>query len=211
MKQDKGINSKKLAAVFSLALYDTLLFVAYILILYVFYRGGGKLDLAGLLMQSGLAAACIFGLRSLFKVYKQVWRYGGIQCYIRLLFSDGVACVLYTFLEMLLPIQHITKTQLLAFCCMNALTALAMRMLYRYAYKNGYLNNRLGKLLRWMLRFFSGNRVGTEVDSMVEKGSIAIIGAGNVGIGLAEDLRSNPKASFVPVAFIDTDSEKIGR
>ena len=38
---------------------------------------------------------CVFSCRFLLDIYRQIWRYGGIQSYIRLLASDGLACVLY--------------------------------------------------------------------------------------------------------------------
>ena len=56
----------------------------------------------------GLSVLCIFAARLLGKIYGQVWRYGGIQCYIRLLFTDSIAFVAYLGLELLLPVQKIT-------------------------------------------------------------------------------------------------------
>ena len=40
---------------------------------------------------------------------------------------------------------------------------------------------------------------------------IAIIGAGSVGVGLAEDLLNNKKAQYVARCFIDSDKSKVGR
>ena len=40
---------------------------------------------------------------------------------------------------------------------------------------------------------------------------IAIVGAGRVGVLLAEELLNNPMAAYQPCCFIDTDKEKVGR
>lgn len=84
-------------------------------------------------------------------------------------------------------------------------------MIYRYAYKCGSQNNKVGAVLRWLLKVFSGGRVQTEPDPDSQKIKVAIIGAGTVGVGLAEDLLNNPKAQYVARCFIDSDKSKVGR
>lgn len=113
-------------------------------------------------------------------------------------------------IEHLLPIQHISFAKLLAFVCVNTLGSLAIRMVYRYAYKCGNQNDWIGKILRFLLRVFGGG-VTTEADPNSRKIKIAIIGAGSVGVTLAEDLMNNPKAEYVPRCFIDSDRSKAGR
>lgn len=49
----------------------------------------------------------MFGARLIGNIYGQVWRYGGIQCYIRLLATDSIAFLIYLCLELLLPISKI--------------------------------------------------------------------------------------------------------
>lgn len=51
----------------------------------------------------------------------------------------------------------------------------------------------------------------TEPDPDSQKIKIAIIGAGSVGVGLAEDLLDNKKAQYVARCFIDSDKSKVGR
>ena len=82
-------------------------------------------------------------------------------------------------------------------------------MLYRYAYKCGTQENSWGKFLNSVLYFFSGIESGNEKEN--RKIKVAIIGAGRVGVGLAEDLISNTQSSYVPRCFIDVSKEKIGR
>lgn len=193
-----------------LVFYDLIIFMFADLVLFVLYQGGGNLSTRGMLMQSLLAFFFIFGCRFVGKIYRQIWRYGGIQCYIRLLMADLVAGLLYMVIEQMLPIQHISFAKLLAFVCVNTLGSLAIRMVYRYAYKCGNQDDWIGKILRFLLRVFGGG-VTTEADPNSRKIKIAIIGAGSVGVTLAEDLMNNPKAEYVPRCFIDSDRSKAGR
>ena len=194
-----------------LVLYDFLIFLIVDVILFILYQGAGELTTTGVLIQSIIALVAIFGARFIGKIYRQIWRYGGIQCYIKLLSADAIAFCAYLIIERVLPIQHIAFAKLLAFCCMNTLGALGIRMVYRYAYKCGSQDSAIGSVLRLLLKVFSGGTVMTEPDPDSQKIKIAIIGAGSVGVGLAEDLLSNKKAQYVARCFIDSDKNKVGR
>lgn len=85
--------------------YDLIVYAIVAVILLVIYGGMDKLSSTGILQQVCLSAGCIFAARLLGKIYGQVWRYGGIQCYIRLLFTDSIAFIVYLCLELLLPVQ----------------------------------------------------------------------------------------------------------
>lgn len=196
---------------FSLFLYDIIIFLFVDLLIFILYRSKNAMSAESILLQSGLAFICIFGFRWPMQIYKQIWRYGGIQCYIRLIISDFLSFLLYLSIELVLPIDHIAFARLLSFCATNLLGALTIRMFYRYAYKYGNQDNRLGQTLRFLLNVTTGGRVVTEADPTNQKIKIAIIGAGNVGVGLAEDLRANPQAKYIPRCFIDTDPMKVGR
>ncbi|MDO4483110.1 MAG: nucleoside-diphosphate sugar epimerase/dehydratase [Clostridia bacterium] len=202
---------KKFSVKLSLGLFDALIFAAVVMVLFVYYRGGGKMSMYAVLTHSALAAVCIFGMRIGMHIYRQIWRYGGIQCYILMLLADGCAFMLYLMLSYLIKIPHIAVVRILAFSCINLLGALAIRMVYRYAYKCGNRDDLLGRVMRLMLKVFTGGRVRTEADPNNSKIKIAIIGAGSVGIGLAEDLWQNPQAKYIPRCFIDNDPQKVGR
>jgi FlaA1/EpsC-like NDP-sugar epimerase len=91
--------------------------------------------------------ASIFAMRFAFDIYRQIWRYGGIQSYIRLLICDGCGFFLFLLLELVLPVERILIVKILAISCINLLGALAIRMVYRYAYKCGNQKNIVGRLL----------------------------------------------------------------
>lgn len=138
-----------------------------------------------------------------------MWRYGGVKCYIRLICTDSIAFLLYLCLELLLPVQKITFERMLSLACMNLLGAMTLRLMYHYTYKYANLNSFGGKCLSMLLRLFSG--METENAKEIHKIKVAIIGAGRVGVSLAEELINNSKASYIPKVFIDINEEKVGR
>ncbi|MBE6748175.1 MAG: polysaccharide biosynthesis protein [Ruminococcaceae bacterium] len=157
----------------------------------------------------GLVA--IFSMRFVFDIYRQIWRYGGIQSYIRLLICDACGFVLFLVLELIFPVEKILIVKILAISCINLLGALALRMIYRYAYKCGTQNSIVGVVLFKILRFFGGKSLDIQAKTDVQLIKIAIVGAGRVGTGLAEELINNKNASYVPRCFIDINEDKVGR
>lgn len=192
-----------------LVLYDLIVYAIIAVILLVIHGGTDKLTTIGILQQVALSVFCIFLIRILGKVYGQVWRYGGVKCYIRLICTDSIAFLLYLCLELLLPVQKITFERMLSLACMNLLGAMTLRLMYHYTYKYANLNSTGGKCLSMLLRLFSG--METENAKEIHKIKVAIIGAGRVGVSLAEELINNSKASYIPKVFIDINEEKVGR
>ena len=202
---------RKINVRWMLVLYDLVCFFVTDLIFLVFYRSGARLSAEGIFIHAIISAACILASRFAFNIYSLIWRYGGIQCYIRLLMSDGVGFLLYFIFAMSLPIERISFAHITAICCVNLLGSLAMRMAYRYAYKCSRTTV-LGKALCFIVLIFTGRRVdNARLDSEKQKIKIAIVGAGRVGVALAEDLFNNAASSYTPRCFIDIKAEKIGR
>ena len=190
--------------------YDVIIFAAMILLLLVVDNERKSFAADVVLVQTMLAGACIFGCRLIGEVYRQIWRYGGIQCYIRLLLTDTIAFCVYYGLGKLLPFDcQIVFLRMLSICALNLLGALAIRMLYRYAYKCGNEESRIGRLMLRALHLVSGYNAHRKID--VQQIKVAIIGAGRVGVSLAEELINNPNAVYMPRCFVDISQEKIGR
>lgn len=202
---------RKINIRWQLVAYDVLILLFVELLLLWVYQGNNALSMTDMIMQTVLFFLCIFIARFMGGIYQQIWRYGGIQCYIRLLVTDGIAFIPNLILEMLLPMEHITFARLLSISCMNLLGALAIRMFYRYAYKCGNNQTHLGKVLNQILHIFSWGSTQPEKDSAHRKIKIAIIGAGRVGVRFAEELLNNASAAYVPRCFIDINQEKAGR
>lgn len=189
--------------------YDIVVYGVVAVILLGLYGGMDKLSPMGIIQQVALSAVCIFATRLIGNVYGQIWRYGGIQCYIRLLFTDVIAFLIYLTLEMILPMERVTFARMLSLASVNTLGALAIRMMYRYAYKCGNQDTSYGKFLAKMLKIVSG--IETSSDKEVQKIKVAIIGAGKVGVALAEELLNNAGAAYLPRCFVDANLEKAGR
>lgn len=194
-----------------LALYDLILFLMVDILLLVLYKGAEELEVVDAIVQGITAAVCIFFMRGIWRVYRQVWRYGGIQSYIRLLVSDGCAFLLFYLVECLLPVKHISFARVLCISCLSLLGSLTIRMIYRYAYKCCNRNTVLGRILNGIIKVFAGNRVELESGGQTNKIRVAIVGAGKVGVSLAEELLGNRASAYIPKCFIDTDPVKTGR
>lgn len=192
-----------------LVVYDVIVYIIASILLLWIYGGNGNLTNAGSLQLSILGFVCIFICRMIGNIYGQIWRYGGIQGYIRLIFLDAIAFILLIILQATLPIERISFDRALSLVCVDLLGAISIRMIYRYAYL--YSNNETskGKFLSKLLYRFSGLTTGT--DKEVQKIKIAIIGAGRVGASFAEELVNDEKAVYVPRCFIDIDKTKAGR
>lgn len=196
---------------FRLFVYDFLIFAFVELLLLFLYKSNEPLQMVDMFIQATLCFVIVFASRYFAGIYKQIWRYGGIQCYIRLLICDAIALVIYSVVESLLPIKHITFARLVAIVCVNLLGALAMRMMYRYSYKYASKETANGKLLNSLLIIFAGKRIEAEKKNEQHKTKLAIIGAGRVGVALAEELLTNESSNYRPMCFIDINKEKVNR
>lgn len=198
-----------------LVIYDMIVFAVAATLLLSLYGGPTPLDAIGIAQQALMALSCVMACRFLGKIYRQIWRFGGIQCYIRLLMTDGLAFIFYVALNLffadhpLLGVRRITFTRQLSLICINLLGCLAIRMIYRYAYKCGNLDTPMGRFLSVLLRLFSGLE-GIQSNE-AQKIRVAIIGAGRVGVSLAEEMLNNRASLHTPRCFIDADLEKVGR
>ena len=196
-----------------LVLYDLLLFLGTaVLFFFVMRRYVKDFDLATYLWQTAVLFVCVFAFRFVFKIYHQIWRYGGIKSYILLLIADGCATVVSSLL--FLAVKH--KTPFLfrfSVILLDLLIALAIRMIYRYIYKYVDPHGKFGKTIFKAVDIIAGKRVEHRGNYYTEeqKIKIAIVGAGRVGVTLAEELINNSHAAYKPVIFIDYNKEIVGR
>ncbi len=200
---------KKFYIRWQLLIYDIIILLGVEGLLLFVYQDA-VLSLPGKLLQIALTLACVVAARSVGSIYRQVWRYGGIQCYIRLLVVDGCAFLANLALERFLP-EHVTVSKLLSICCINLLSALAMRMVYRYAFKCSNGTTREGRLMNLLLRIFAGSRIVQERKDIRDTIPVAIIGAGQTGVALADELLGSTDAVYVPQCFVDISRDKTDR
>ncbi len=194
-----------------LVFYDLCIFALSCFLLLVVY--GERLTSPGLISHALLAFICVFASRVIMDIYRLIWRYGGIQAYIKLLISDAFGGIVYIIIEQLFLPEHISGVRSLALFCLNLLGSLAIRMVYRYAYKCGSTETARGRFLYFLLRLFAGNGVkpASVENSETHKIKIAIIGAGRVGTGLASELLTNTQSTYLPRCFIDNSPDKVGK
>lgn len=215
MKKESA-TSKKINRQWIIWLFDLAIYSVTALVLLTVYRGTIHFDTKDILFHYGLGIAIITVSRIFLKVYKQIWRFGGIQCYIRLLISDCLVFIIFFAIDVILcpfiGINTIPFPRVLSIFSTTLLGSLAIRMLYRYAYKCHKRPNRTGKLMQLVLKLVAARHVIDEEYYQIEnKIRIAIVGAGNVGVCLAEELLGSKNSAYVPVCFIDTSKDKIGQ
>ncbi len=203
---------KKIGSRWQLVLYDLIILGIVDLLLLFFYQPEQyQVPVIGISKQVAVSVGCIIGVRIIGGIYRQIWRYGGIQCYIRMLAVDSCAFAAYLLVERLLPGGHIAFSRLLSIWCLNLLLSLTMRMMYRYAFKCRNDSTFIGKLMILLLRVFAGTKVSGSWKKDSDKIRVAIIGAGHVGVALSEELRVNQSALCEPCCFVDIDPDKAGR
>ena len=198
MKNIKSNNTRWL-----LILYDTVSFILVSIALFLLYDGTVRLFTNDYIAHFCTAFVCVFVSRLAFRIYSQIWRYGGIQGYIRLILADACAIVPYLVINYSHLIETIAFSHIASLISVNCLIALSMRMAYRYAYKTGRFSA--------LLSIFSLGKVKPHIYQDDSKIKVAIVGAGSVGVALAEELIANPNSSYIPRCFIEIDKMKIGR
>ncbi len=174
-----------------LALFD-LMCVAVIALIYL---GSTKLferysvlytDYGRYAINSLILFACMFAWRLVFRVYLSVWRYPNTAVYMRMIIADGLGGVSAMLISFSLGVYH-DVWQFVVLASLSALLALMSRFVYCQLYKR-----RKRK---------TGER---------HKIPVAIVGAGQVGALLADELMVSKNSNYNPMFFIDRDTTKVG-
>lgn len=195
-----------------LVLYDLIVFLIALCLIFVFHPSRTEaISNHAILSHLVIGFICIFGSRMLGDVYRQIWRYGNIHAYIRLILSDIMGGFLYILIARLL-ISEGTFIHELSMVSIDLLGVIIIRAVYYVVYHESVKNNKTGNVLRKILEIAGGVKVKPDaVSTRGGKTKIAIVGAGRVGVALAEELLSNPRSGYEPVCFIDDNEGKIGR
>ena len=136
----------------------------------------------------------IFAFRVAFGFYKNVWRYTYTRAYLGAIIRDAIA----TLVTMLLVfvVRGITDGafvfkiwEFVIIASLFCLVTLGSRYVYRLYYKYR-------------------NTISDEPSA--HKINVAIVGAGQMGALLADELRCSKTSSYNPIAFIDKDITKKG-
>lgn len=206
---EKKNKTKRTKVKWLLIFYDVVVIALAYLLVFGLLRGADGLTDECLLFNFATFIVCIFVSRFIGKVYSQILRYGGIQVYIRLMGLDTIGFLFYFIISRVCPFANIPLIRMLAFVSTSLLGSLAIRMSYRYAFKTGTRSTSKGRFLLWILKIFG--RIDNTDKNEKRKINVAILGAGNIGVSLAQELLTNKDAIYNPVCFIDVNQEKTGR
>ena len=139
------------------------------------------------LINSLILLAALLVLRILLGVYSNIWRYTNTMIYLKMILSDGAACLLALggvyFFGFYSGVLHFLTVSAFA-----VLLALASRFAYRQLYK-------------WRVQ---------SKQSEIHDIPVAIVGAGQMGAILAGELLFEKNSKYKPLFFIDKDSTKVG-
>jgi len=133
-----------------------------------------------------ILAATIFGSRFVLSVYTNIWRYANSKAYLLMVLSDffgGVAAIL---IARSLG-TYVGFWQNASIVSLFNVATLTLRFIYQQFYR--HINMRMNYI----------NKIG-----------VAIVGAGQIGTLLAEELMYNEKSHYRPICFIDNSPIKAG-
>lgn len=129
----------------------------------------------------------IFSTRLLAKAYQNIWRYANSKAYLELVFSDAIGGALGLILSRIIPGAALGGWFCIASVAMFNCASLSLRFAYQQYYK---INAR------------------SHAEFKDSKISVAIVGAGQVGALLADELMNYKGSYYRPVCFIDNDPSK---
>ncbi len=136
---------------------------------------------AGIILGSIMVARLFFG------VYNSVWRYTRTLSYLKLIFADMIGTICSVVIVYISGIE-IGFEIFLILAPINCIATLISRYCYRLYYKHMHKT------------------------PVPESGviNIAIVGAGQLGAFLANELLCNHQSKYHPLFFVDKDPQKIG-
>ena len=163
-------------------------FVYFVMIYWVPIRNGTLItEIFTWIPNLTLMIVCLCGFLWASKSYDSLWRYAETDEYISLIFMGGLAYVVYFLIQKILPIPKIPSVLSLCIYSMSLLLMMTARFIYR-KYRMKVTSRNQGKKVR-----------------------CAIIGAGNAGVALLNEMKNNVSNHYQPVCFFDDDPEKVGK
>ena len=126
--------------------------------------------------------------RIVLRVYNNMWRYANSKAYLKVVVADGFSAFVSVVLtRVVFQRLNIGVWQTLIVFMGFCLLTLVNRFIYQW---------------------FKGKELSKRTKN---KKNVAIVGAGSVGVLLAEELIANKKSPYIPYCFIDNDETKINK
>ena len=132
----------------------------------------------------------LFLFRNIFGIYKSVWRYPNTFSFIRLITADIFTAISFFLLTRgLIELFYIKNGLAVLFTvCIITFATLTSRIFYQQHHSRKHYSEFSKKTKR----------------------NVLIVGAGQVGVMLANELIMNSKSKYNPYCFADTDKQKVG-
>ena len=122
------------------------------------------------------------------RVYTTLWRYANSLSFLRMILVDIIGGALAAVVTAFLPGAFIGVWKSVSVVAIFNVATLSLRFVYQWCYRK----------LNMLEQDHSGRT------------RVAIVGAGQVGALLAEELKCTANSKYNPVCFIDTAEDKIG-
>jgi len=181
----------KLNRKFLLVLIDTLIFVfvasGFFLLTQISGSTAPKRTFAEFSVSCVIFFACILLFRLLARAYSNVWRYANAFAYLQTVVADGAACLAGLFITSFFDRLYIGVWQSFSVVALFDILTLTSRFCYQVMYNRFNVNSAASNKIK-----------------------VAIVGAGNVGFSLANELLYSTSSHYRPLCFIDANREKVG-
>ncbi len=152
------------------------------------YTGAHLLDMKYLTVNVLFMLIALLVFRFWLGIYTAVWRYANTLLYLNLIIADTLAALSFFIFSSRHRGIYLTGWATVAVISITSILTLVSRFIYQ---------------------IYRSQMHTREVQTKTKK-NVAIIGAGQVGVNLAEELRTNDKSGYHPYRFIDVNKNKIG-
>ena len=174
---------------------DTVIFAAvYAMTLFVNMFSGAMNPSLGTLpaymLNCVIFFVCIFSARFFLSVYSNIWRYANTTAFVRMIAADFIGGIVAILIAYVIPFDNLHFWISCAMVSMVDVATLLSRFVYQIVYRS--------------------HNTTAAAATVSDKLPVAIIGAGQVGSMLAEELIMDKRSIYKPVCFLDHDKDKIG-
>ncbi len=133
----------------------------------------------------------IFVFRLLLGIYSSIWRYANSYAFIRLLVADAIGGLLFIVITHYIPVfrdAYFTRWTKIALISVITMSTLLSRFIYQLKYSHENVKEKRKENIK----------------------NVAIIGAGQIGAMLANEMRVSHNSQYNPYCFVDIDRSKVG-
>ena len=148
-----------------------------------------RLSFFGYLFNLFTVCTCVFSVRLIAGIYSNIWRYANAILSLQLVVADLIGGAVSILLTAFIPLINIGGWRTSALVSVACIITLSSRFAYQHFHRRHNIAHN---------------------KTAVNKIPVAIIGAGQVGILLAEELLHDKNSKYTPMFFIDKDGDKIG-